>query len=77
MEGIFVYFLENISSTLMRKSSKSEGRYILKVIQAFHIVPIVLHIGCYGPVTGSWITFKLIIFRPSTTGTMPLTSHFA
>ena len=60
MEGIFVYVLEymltlvsldkkqNISILICKISS------ILKVIrQAFHIVRIVLHIGCSGPVTRS------------------------
>ena len=58
MKCIFVYVLEfmltldkmqNIS-TLMCKSSKSEG--ILKAIQAFHAVHIVLYIRYSGPVIG-------------------------
>ena len=64
MEGIFVYVLEymltlvsldkmqNISF-LICKSSKSEGRALKIIRQASHIVCIVLHIGCSGPVTGS------------------------
>ena len=43
---------------------------ILKVIQASHTVCIVL---C--PVTRTSIAYKLIIFRPSTTNTMPLTTQ--
>ena len=51
---------------------------ILKVIQAFHTARIVLYIGCTGPVTRSSIAYKIIVLRPLTTGTMPLTaSNFA
>ena len=42
----------------------------MKVIQAFHIVRIALHIS--DRVTDC---IQLIIFRPSTTSTMPLTAQ--
>ena len=56
-------------STLMCKKSKSEQR-ILKVIQSFHPVCIVLYIRYSGPVIGSSTAYILIIFRPSTTQTL-------
>ena len=41
------------NSTLMWKQFEIWGWSILKVIQAFHTVGIVLYIGCSGPVIGS------------------------
>ena len=61
MKGIFAYVLEfmltldkmqNIT-TLMCKKLEIRGQSILKVLQAFHTVRIVLYIGCSGPVIGS------------------------
>ena len=79
MEGIFVYVLEfmltlEYYSTLMHKISKSEDRANLKLIKALHTVRIVLYIGCSDPVIGSSTAYKLITFRPSTTGTKSLTT---
>ena len=42
------------NSTLMWKKFEIWGWSILKVIQAFHTVRIVLYIGCSGPVVG-WL----------------------
>ena len=47
----------------------------MKVIQAFHTVRIVLYFGCSGPVIGSSTAYILIICRPSTISTMPLTTQ--
>ena len=33
------------------------------------------YIRCSGPVTGSYIAYQMIIFRPSITSTMPLTTQ--
>ena len=48
---------------------------ILKVIQAFHTVPIELYIGCSGQVIRSLIAYELTILRLGNTGTMPLTTQ--
>ena len=48
--------------TLMCTNFEIWGLNILKVIQTFHTVRIVLYIGCSGPVVGS-----LTLFRHSTT----------
>ena len=40
-------------STLMHKKCEIRKQSILKVIQAFHTVRLVLYIGCYYPVIGS------------------------
>ena len=49
----------------------------MNVIQAFHIVRIVLHILDVAHGTRTSIAYKLIIFRPSTTDTMPLTTKIS
>ena len=61
MKESFAYVLEFMptlgkmqdNSTLLLKNSKSEARAFLKVIKAFQTVPIVLYIGCSGPVVRS------------------------
>ena len=40
------------TSPLMCKKFESRGQSILKVIQAFHTVRVVLYFGCSGPVVG-------------------------
>ena len=58
MNEIFVYVLEFMltfdkmqnNSTLMCTKFEISGQSILKVIQAFHTVCIVLYIECSGPV---------------------------
>ena len=51
------------------------GQSILKVIQAFHTECIVLYNGCSGPVIRSSTAYILIVFKPSTTVTMSLTTQ--
>ena len=58
MKEIFAYVLEFMltfdkmqnTSPLMFTKFESCGQSILEVIQAFHTVHIVLHIGCSGPI---------------------------
>ena len=58
MKGIFVYVLEFMltfdkmqnTSPLLCTNYEIWWQSILKVIQAFHTVRIVLYIGCSGPV---------------------------
>ena len=72
MEEIFAYVLEFIltfakmqnNSTLKWKKFEIWGWSILKVIQAFHTVRIVLYIGCSGTVGGS-LTTKYWFFSDS------------
>ena len=61
MKELFAYVLELMltlakmqsNSTLMWKKLEIWGWSILKIIQAFHIVHLVLYIRCSGPVVGS------------------------
>ena len=83
LKGILVYILEIIltldkmqnTSTLMCKKFETCGQLILKVVQAFHTVRIILKFGCSGPVIVSSTIYILIILRRSTSGTMPLTTQ--
>ena len=48
----------------------------MKDIQVvFHTVRIAMYIRCSGPAIGSSTAYIFAIFRPSTTGTIPLTTQ--
>ena len=51
------------TSPLLWKKFDIWDQNIFEVIQALHIVRIVLYIGCSGPVVGSLSAYILIIFR--------------
>ena len=80
MKGIFVYVMEfmlsidkmqYISTLNVPKALNLRAEHFER-FQAFHTVRIILYIGCSGPVIDCNI---LILFRHSTTGTMPLTTQ--
>ena len=65
--------LQNIR-TLVCKSSNLRAEHFESYLSISYCIYSTTYIGCW-PVTGTLIAYKLIIFRPLTTDTMPLTTH--